>query len=94
MFVWEQFFYVFGVFSVLLIIGQRVAKRHQGIYRFALILLAALWMWWRFGQFPWEMVTAFIAALFLSFVFWLIIGRYNPAGNEDDEKIKVYGLDD
>lgn len=94
MFVWEQFFYVFAVFSILLIIGQRVAKRHQGRYRVLLILIALFWAWWRFAQFPFEMIAGLLSALFLSFIFWLFIGRYNPVGNEDDTQIKVYGLDD
>ena len=94
MFEWGQFAYVFIVFSILWIVGQRIAKRHQRMFRVATILFAVLWLSWRFGQFPWEMVSALVASLFLSFVFWLLIGRYNPVDNADDTQIKVYGLDD
>jgi hypothetical protein len=94
MFDWGYFFNVFIVFSILWIVGQRVAVRHRRGFRIAVILFAALWLWWRFQLFPWEMVWALMASLLVSFVFWLLIGRYNPVGNEDDEKIKVYGLDD
>jgi hypothetical protein len=91
---WGYFFTVFIVFSILWIIGQRIAKRHQGTFRVFIILFAAWWLWMRFHLFSWEMASAIGASLLLSFVFWLFIGRYNPVGNEDEEKIKVYGLDD
>lgn len=31
-------------------------------------------------------------ALFINFMFWVLIGRYNPVGSSDD--IKVLGMDD
>ena len=39
-----------------------------------------------------ETLLAFVIALMLSFVFWLLIGRYNPVKSED--KVKVFGMDD
>ena len=39
-----------------------------------------------------ESTTAIIAALILNFLFWVVIGRYNPVGSSDD--IQVIGLDD
>jgi hypothetical protein len=34
----------------------------------------------------------FIFAVVVSFLFWLLVGRYNPVGTSDD--IHVLGMDD
>ena len=39
-----------------------------------------------------ETQAAFVLGLILSFLFWLLIGRYNPIGSSDD--IQVIGMDD
>ena len=39
-----------------------------------------------------ETVLAFAFALLLSFIFWLLIGRYNPVQSEDH--VQVIGMDD
>ncbi len=39
-----------------------------------------------------EALTAFVLALVLNFLFWALIGRYNPPGSSDE--IKVIGMDD
>ncbi len=39
-----------------------------------------------------ETLLAFIIGLLLSFLFWLLIGRYNPVGV--DSEVKVIGMDD
>lgn len=93
---WAYFSLISFVFSILWIVSQRIAQRHQRSFRGFILFLTAFWLiWaWRFQQFRWEMVWAFIASIFISFLFWLFIGRYNLVGNADDENIKVYGLDD
>jgi drug/metabolite transporter (DMT)-like permease len=45
-----------------------------------------------FRDFHAEAQTAFVVAAILNFLFWAIIGRYNPPKNSDD--MKVLGLDD
>jgi hypothetical protein len=40
-----------------------------------------------------EGLIAFFLALFLNFLFWLLIGRYNPVRSSDDS-IQVIGMDD
>ena len=92
--VWSQFFAVFITFSILWIVAQRIAVRHQRTLRIFIILFAILWFWLRSNLYFWEMITGMIASLILSFLFWVLIGRYNPPGNKDEEAIKVYGLDD
>ncbi|MFW5692085.1 MAG: hypothetical protein ACOCX3_01905 [Chloroflexota bacterium] len=39
-----------------------------------------------------EALTALWVALFLNFLFWLFVGRYNPVGSSDN--IRVMKLDD
>lgn len=39
-----------------------------------------------------EGLTALIISLVLNFLFWALIGRYNPVGSSDD--IQVLGMDD
>ncbi|MCL4253616.1 MAG: hypothetical protein KJ043_07555 [Anaerolineae bacterium] len=38
-----------------------------------------------------EAWTAFIIALILNFLFWALIGRYNPVASKE---VRVLGLDD
>ncbi|MEM9952018.1 MAG: hypothetical protein AAF846_10480 [Chloroflexota bacterium] len=91
---WSQFFAVFVTFSLLWIISQRMSRRHQGTFRIFIVIFAIGWASMRFSLFPWEMVLGILSSLIFSFLFWLLIGRYNPVGNEDETGIKVYGLDD
>ncbi|GAB5489866.1 MAG: hypothetical protein Phog2KO_00810 [Phototrophicaceae bacterium] len=91
---WSQFFVVFIVFSILWILAQRISERHQRTFRIFIILFAMGWMYMRLNLFFWELILGIIASLVMSFLFWVLIGRYNPVGNKDEEGIKVYGLDD
>lgn len=91
---WSQFFVIFTVFTVLWILAQRISTRHQRMFRIFIILFAVAWMSMRLNLFFWEMILGITASLVMSFLFWLLIGRYNPVGNKDEEGIKVYGLDD
>ncbi|MGB7337640.1 MAG: hypothetical protein WBC91_02025 [Phototrophicaceae bacterium] len=91
---WSQFFAVFITFSFLWILAQRISARHQRMFRIFIIIFAIGWMSMRLNLFFWEMIFGVIASLVMSFLFWLLIGRYNPVGNEDETAIKVYGLDD
>lgn len=91
---WSQFFVVFIVFSILWILAQRISERHQRTFRVFIILFAMGWMYMRLNLFFWELILGIIASLVMSFLFWVLIGRYNPVGNKDEEGIKVYGLDD
>lgn len=91
---WSQFLVIFIVFTVLWILAQRISTRHQRMFRVFIILFAIAWMSMRLNLFFWEMILGITASLVMSFLFWLLIGRYNPVGNKDEEGIKVYGLDD
>ncbi|MCA9882549.1 MAG: hypothetical protein KC546_14860 [Anaerolineae bacterium] len=78
------------LFSVLLIATQRMIERHRRFMRGFVIVLAVLLMIRYTLQL--ENIVAYLIALCVSFIFWLLIGRYNPAPTDD--KIKVFGLDD
>ena len=80
------------VFSILLILAQRIARRHQRMF-YGFVVSMGILLMIRYEQ-QLENIIGYAIALFVGFVFWLLIGRYNPVGDEDNEGIKVYGLDD
>ncbi|MGB1287617.1 MAG: hypothetical protein ACPG7F_13840 [Aggregatilineales bacterium] len=86
----NYFLLIAATFGLLLILSQRLEDgRKRGFRMFigfvGLILLSR-------QNLVMENVLGFIAGLFISFVFWLLIGRYNPPGSSDE--IKVFGMDD
>jgi predicted PurR-regulated permease PerM len=80
------------IFSLLLIVSQRVVARHQGKFR-SFIFFTVILLFLRMNRFQ-ENLIGIAIALAVSYLFWLLIGRYNKMGNPDAENIKVYGLDD
>lgn len=79
-------------FTFLLIVSQRIVVRHKKNFRGFIVFLGILLMI-RY-EFQFDTLVAYGIALFLGFLFWLLIGRYNQVNNEDVDGIKVYGLDD
>lgn len=88
------FLFLSGLFTLALLLIQRTeAKRRRTvIYLIAFLgLLIAYWANARaLGS---EFVVSLLAALLLNFLFWLLIGRYNPVG-DSDKNIQVIGMDD
>lgn len=91
-----QFQTIFAVvFALLLLIIQRADQKHRrmvmlviGFFTCPLIALFALT-----SQLIGETLYGLgIGALF-NFLFWIIIGRYNPV-RSSDETIQVLGMDD
>lgn len=80
-----------GVFAFLMIFWQRVEASRKRLARWFLIIVGVILMLY-YTHLRRETVVAFLIALFVSFLFWLLIGRYNPVGSSDS--IKVYGMDD
>jgi len=80
------------VFSVLLILSQRIVARHKRMFRGFIISMALLLMI-RY-EYHSENLVGYAIALVISFLFWVLIGRYNEVGDDDQTGIKVYGLDD
>ena len=79
------------VFSLLLIVSQRIVTRHQKGFRSFIIFMAIL-LFLRMNR-EQENIIGLVIALIISYLFWLLIGRYNKVKNSD-EAIKVFGLDD
>lgn len=80
-------------FTVILFIIQRTeAKRRRGVGIFMALFVPVI-LWYIGMRQVWGgAILALIIAAFLNFLFWLLIGRYNPVGSSDS--IKVLGLDD
>lgn len=87
---WGYFFTIVTTFTVLSLFIQRMAEgRKRGFRWFTIFIFLLLLV--RGNLFA-ENVLGFLTGNLVGFLFWLLIGRYNPVGN--DEEIKVYGLDD
>jgi hypothetical protein len=76
----------------LFIIQRSESKRRFIVFLFALVPFELIrrYVWYR--DVHSEAVAAVIIALVINFLFWAMIGRYNPVGSSD--RIKVYGLND
>jgi hypothetical protein len=82
------------VIGLLMFLFQRTDPKKKRIV--LLILLVPAELIRRFIVFRdinTEGLIAFLLALFLNFLFWLLIGRYNPVRSSDDS-IQVIGMDD
>jgi hypothetical protein len=82
------------IFGFLMLLVQRTEARLRrkvfwGIF-FTTVLV--LWTFVDRRSLQGEVVLATILALFLNFLFWVLIGRYNPVGSSDN--IQVLGMDD
>jgi len=87
---WGYVLLIASAFGVLLIITQRVVATRRHIMRGFVISMGILLMI-RY-ELQLETLIGYAFALLISFLFWLLIGRYNPVGSDDN--IKVYGIDD
>lgn len=81
------------VFSFVFLLIQRAdPTRRKAVQGFGWFvgLLTIVYIWW-YGAL-WEAVLGLVLALLFNGLFWVLIGRYNPASSSDD--IRVMGLDD
>ena len=81
------------VISLMLFTIQRAESRRKLVVSFFVLIFLELtrrYAWYRDLRTEW--IVALIAAIILNFLFWILIGRYNPPGSSDD--IQVLGLDD
>ncbi|MGQ9887396.1 MAG: hypothetical protein ACUVSX_02790 [Aggregatilineales bacterium] len=79
--------------SALLLIWQRAeTKRRRAVTILLLFVGFLTWYWADFRGLAGAFWLALVLSLIGSFLFWLLIGRYNPVGSSDD--IQVIGMDD
>lgn len=83
---------LFVLSTILFIIQRTEAKRRRVVFIvMGFFTLIVLWFV-NLRQIWGEAILIFLLALFLNFLFWLLIGRYNPVGSSDS--IRVLGMDD
>lgn len=91
---WGAFLLIGVVLCGLLFGVQRTEARRRRLSLLLLFLMAALsWSWANFRDLKSEYLLALAVSLIVNFLFWLLIGRYNPVA-DSDETITVYGMDD
>jgi hypothetical protein len=72
---------------------QRAEAKRKKIVRTIAILLVLFMAWYaNTTSLQSEALVGFIIAVVISFLFWLLVGRYNPVGSSD--AIRVLGMDD
>lgn len=80
-------------FSIMLMLIQRSERKRRLLVALGMLLIGEVirrYVWYR--GYHAEGWIALIIALVFNFLFWALIGRYNPVGSSD--RIHVYGLDD
>jgi len=91
---WSIFFLLFGLFLFLLILFQRIDYKKRRIVLLTLIPVYILtFNYINYRAVQREALLALLIAALFSFLFWLLIGRYNRVKSAD-ETIQVLGLDD
>lgn len=81
-------------FGLMLFLIQRSEAKRRLLVAIVMLLPAELIR--RFGiirGYDSEVMAGFIIALVFNFLFWVMIGRYNPVRKSEDE-IRVIGMDD
>jgi hypothetical protein len=82
----------FALGFIFLIIQRTEATKRRGVAYFMLIFVLLVLWYVAIHQIWGTGLVALLLALFLNYLFWLLIGRYNPVGSSDD--IHVLGMDD
>ncbi|MBL8118629.1 MAG: hypothetical protein JNJ78_13945 [Anaerolineae bacterium] len=81
------------VLSTILFIIQRTEAKRRRVVIIVMGFFTLIVLWFvNLRQIWGEAILIFLLALFLNFLFWLLIGRYNPVGSSDS--IRVLGMDD
>ncbi len=80
-------------FFLIFFFIQRAEVNRRRIVIFSMLLVVILIVWYaNNASLQREALIGFFVGLILSFLFWLLIGRYNPVGSSDS--IRVLGMDD
>jgi len=78
--------------GMLFIIQRAEAKKRLIVILIVLVVfeLVRRYVWFR--SVHGEALVAVSASVLINFLFWVLIGRYNPVGSSD--RIQVLGMDD
>jgi thiamine transporter ThiT len=79
--------------GIMLMLVQRTERKRRLFVALGMLLIGEVirrYIWYR--EYHAEGWSALIIALVVNFLYWALIGRYNPVGSSD--RIHVYGLDD
>jgi hypothetical protein len=83
-----------GFLSLMLFLVQRTEAKRRRLAIILMFIVAFLTVYWaNYRGLSGEIAFAIGAALLLNFLFWALIGRYNPVG-DSDKRIQVLGMDD
>lgn len=78
--------------TVIFVIQRTEAKRRR-IVLVVMFFVLLVFAWLVNIRGAWgEMVLALVIAAVFNFLFYILVGRYNPVGSSDD--IRVLGMDD
>lgn len=81
-----------GFGFIIFLIQRTEPQKRRGVSLF-MSLFALMLVWFIGSRQIWgEGLAGFFLALFLNYLFWILIGRYNPVGSSDN--IRVLGMDD
>jgi hypothetical protein len=87
------FVLVWLVLTVVFLIIQRTERVKKRGVMFVMLLFAVPLAWFINLRDAWGgAVVALIAAVVMNWLFWVLVGRYNPVGSSDN--IRVLGMDD
>lgn len=90
---WGALLLIAGGLGVMLFLIQRAEAKRRRIVIFCMLVVGfLLWYWANYRGIGNIFFIALGIALVINYLFWLLIGRYNPVGNSDD--IQVLGMDD
>ncbi len=79
--------------GIIIFVIQRTEASRRRIVIFVMFLVLLVLGWLVNIRGAWgEAVVGLLIALVLNFLFYVLIGRYNPVGSSDD--IHVLGMDD
>ncbi len=88
-----SFILLLFLFITMLMMIQRTEARRRLLVTVGMLLLGVLVVRYvNYRSLHGEAQLAFVVALILTTLFWLLIGRYNPVRSSND--IKVLGMDD
>jgi phosphatidylserine synthase len=89
----DTFFLLFFAIGFMMLFIQRTERKRRLLVTAGMLVIGVLIVRYvNFRGLHSEAQLAFVLALIVNFLFWAIIGRYNPPKNSDD--MKVLGLDD